>query len=116
LLVPKSFPAICPDFAQKWVMLVIILLDVLFAVVFNRKPQRAQLLPGGTILNLTGNGILPLSQLAITDELSALIAAMDKDDVFPAFDTQNLVFGNFQYLCNRAYTYAEFLGRLEAAK
>lgn len=38
-------------------MLVIILLDVLFEVVFNRKPQPAQLLPGGTILNLTGNGI-----------------------------------------------------------
>jgi len=72
-------------------MLVVILLVVLFAVVFNCKPQPAQLLPGGTILNLTGNGILPLSQLAIADELSALVAAMDKDNVFPAFDTQNLM-------------------------
>jgi hypothetical protein len=36
------------------------------------------LLPSGAILNLTGNGIAPLLQLAITDELSAFISAMDE--------------------------------------
>ncbi len=37
------------------------------------------MLPVGAILNLTGNGVLPLLQLAVTKELSAFILAMDKD-------------------------------------
>jgi hypothetical protein len=36
-------------------------------------------------LNLTGNGIDPLSQFPLSDELSAFILAMDKDDVCPVF-------------------------------
>jgi hypothetical protein len=36
-------------------------------------------------LNLTGNGIDPLSQFPLSDELSAFIPAMDKDDVCPVF-------------------------------
>jgi hypothetical protein len=73
-------------------------------------------LPSGAVLNLTGNGIEPLSQFAITDELSANIAAMDKDYVCPAFDAHNLVFGNFQQSSDRTYSNAEFLTRLDAAK
>jgi hypothetical protein len=76
-------------------MVIVILLFVLVVIFFERKPQGAQLLPGRAILNLTGNGILPLSQLAITDELSALVAAMDKDDVCPTFNAHNQVFGDF---------------------
>jgi hypothetical protein len=53
------------------------------------------LLPGGAILNLTGNGVLPLLQFAVTEKLSAFIVAVDKDDVCPAFNTYNQVFGNF---------------------
>jgi hypothetical protein len=34
-------------------------------------------------------------QGAVTDELSAFIGAMDKDDVCPAFDAHNAVFGDF---------------------
>jgi hypothetical protein len=64
-------------------------------IFFDRKPQGAQLLPGRAILNLTGNGILPLSQFPITDELSAFILAMDKYDIRPAFDAHNQVFGDF---------------------
>jgi len=62
------------------------------------------LLPSGAVLNLTGNGILPLSQFALatkerlTDELSAFITAMDKYHIRPAFDAQDQVFGNFQEL------------------
>ena len=67
-------------------------------------------------MNLTCHGILPVLQLPIADELSPFILAMDKDDICPAFDTQNLVFGDFQELCDRAYGNAEFLARLEAAK
>ena len=39
LLVPKCVPAFCPDFAQKWVMLIVVLLFVLFVIFFHRKPQ-----------------------------------------------------------------------------
>jgi hypothetical protein len=67
-------------------------------------------------LNLTGNSILPLSQLAVTDELTASICAMDEDDVCPAFDTHHQILGNFQELSDRAYGNAEFLTRLETAK
>jgi hypothetical protein len=98
LLIPKRVPAFCPDFAQKWLMLIVVLLVVLFAVVFDGKPQGSQLLPSGAVLNLTGNGILPLSQFAVTDELSAFITAMDKYHIRPAFDAQDQVFGNFQEL------------------
>ncbi len=34
-------------------------------------------------------------QGAVTDELSAFIGAMDKDDVCPTFDTHYAAFGNF---------------------
>ena len=57
----------CADLAQEWVILVVILIFVLFAVFFNGKPQRAQLLPGGTVLNLTSNRIEPLLQTKPTD-------------------------------------------------
>jgi hypothetical protein len=81
-------------------------------------------LPSGAILNLTGYSIAPLSQLAITDELSAFISAMDKYHICPTFNAQNQVFGNFQQLRDkpngmlrdRTYTNAEFFRRLEAAK
>ena len=89
---------------------------MLFAVFFNGKPQGAKLLPGGAVLNLIGNRIEPLSQLAITNELSAFISAMDKDDVCPKFDPHNPVFGNFQESSDASEGDAEFLGRLEAAK
>ena len=74
------------------------------------------MLQGGAVLNLTSNGIKPLSQLAVTDELSAFICAMNEEDVCPAFDTHNQVFGNFQQLSNATKGDAEFLGRLEATK
>jgi hypothetical protein len=74
------------------------------------------LLPGGTLLNLKGNSIKPLSQLAIADELSALISAMDEEDVCPTFDAHNQVFGNFQQLGDASEGDAEFLSRLEAAE
>jgi hypothetical protein len=32
---------------------------------------------------------LPLSQLAITDKLSAPMLVMNKDDILPTFDAQN---------------------------
>jgi hypothetical protein len=103
LLFPKRIPAFCPDFAQKWVMLIVVLLFVLFAVVFYGLPQGTQLLPSGAVLNLTGNGILPLSQFTITEELSAFISAMDKYHICPAFDSHNQVFGNFEELSDRPY-------------
>ncbi len=106
----------CPDLGQERLILVVVLLFVLFAVFFNCQPKRSHLLKGGAVLNLTGNGILPVLQFPIADELSPFILAMDKDDVCPAFDTQNLVFGDFQQLSDRAYGNAEFLARLEAAK
>jgi hypothetical protein len=59
-------------------MLIVILVFVLFAIFFNGLPQGAQFLRGGAVLNLTGDGIEPLLQLAITDELSAFITAMDE--------------------------------------
>jgi len=67
-------------------------------------------------LNLTGNGVLPLSQSPITDELSTLIPAMDKHYICPVFNANYQVFGNFQELCDRSYSNVEFLRRLEAAK
>ncbi len=70
-------------------ILVVVLLVVLVAIILNGKPQGAQLLPSGAVLNLIGNGIKPLSQLAVTDELSAFVLAMDKDDVLPAFNAHN---------------------------
>jgi hypothetical protein len=39
LLVPKDIPAFYPDFAQKWVMLIAVLLFVLFVIIFDGKPQ-----------------------------------------------------------------------------
>ena len=97
-------------------MLIAILLFVLFPICVDRQPQLPQLLPSGAVLNLTGNCIEPLAQLTITDELSASIATMDKDDISPAFDSHNLVFGDFQQSGDRAYGDAEFLEWLEAAK
>jgi hypothetical protein len=47
------------------------------------------LLAGGAVLNLTSNGIEPMLQPAVTDELSACIGAMDKNDIRPAFEAQN---------------------------
>ncbi len=85
----------CPDVAQKGVMFCAILLVVVFVILFNHQPLLPQLLPSGAIVNLTSNGILPLLQLAITDELSASIATMDKYNICPAFDPYNQVFGNF---------------------
>ncbi len=75
-------------------------------------------------MNLTCPGIKQMSQPAVTDELSAFIGAMDKDDICPAFDAHNQVFGNFQQLrdslrdsfASRSYSNSEFIGRLEAAK
>jgi hypothetical protein len=68
------------------------------------------------VLNLTGDRILPLLQLSVTEELSAFICAIDKDDVCPAFDTHYQVFGNFEELSNAINGDAEFLARLEAVK
>ncbi len=106
----------CPDLGQKRLILLVVLLFVLFAVFFDRKPKRLHLLKGRAVLNLTCHGILPLLQFPIADELSPFILAMDKDDVCPAFDTQNLVFGDFQELCDASDGDAEFLSGLEAAK
>jgi hypothetical protein len=39
------------------------------------------LLLGGAFLQLTGNGIFPLFHLAVADELSSFVEAMDKDNV-----------------------------------
>ena len=52
----------------------------------------------------------------LTDELSTPIPSMDKEDIRPAFDAQNQVFGDFEELCDRVYCDAEFLSRLEAAE
>jgi hypothetical protein len=73
-------------------------------------------LAGRAVLNLTSDRILPLLQLPIAEKLSAFIPAMDKDDVCPAFDTHNQVFGNFEELSDAINGDAEFLARLEAAK
>ncbi len=67
-------------------------------------------------MNLTGNGVLPLSQSPITDELSTLIPAMDKHYICPVFNANYQVFGNFQELCDASDGDVEFLSRLEAAK
>ncbi len=67
-------------------------------------------------MNLTGNGVLPLSQSPITDELSTLIPAMDKDYICPVFNANYQVFGNFQELCDATDTDVEFVGRLEVTK
>jgi len=42
-----------------------------------------------------------LSQSPITDELSTLIPAMDKDYICPVFNANYQVFGNFQELWKR---------------
>jgi hypothetical protein len=55
-------------------------------------------------------------QFAVTDELSAAITTMDKDDVCPAFDTHNQVSGNFQQSRDDICGDAEFLEGLNAAK
>jgi hypothetical protein len=39
LFLPKLIPALCPDFAQKRVMFIVILLFVLVVIFFDRKPQ-----------------------------------------------------------------------------
>lgn len=94
----------CPDFGQKRLIIVVILLFVLLGVNFNSQPQLAQLLAGGAVLYLTGNGILPLLELAITDELTALIPTVDEDDISPTFHAHNQVLGNFEQLCDRAFS------------
>jgi hypothetical protein len=38
LLVPELIPVFCPDLGQKWLILLVVLLVVLFAVFFNFKP------------------------------------------------------------------------------
>jgi hypothetical protein len=53
-------------------------------------------LAGGAVLNLASNGIEPMLQAAVTDELSALVDAMDKDDICPAFNVHDRVFGDFE--------------------
>ena len=97
-------------------MLIVILVFVLFAIFFNGKPQGAQFLRGGAVLNLIGDGIEPLLQPAITDELSAFISAMNEYHIRPALDAYNQVFGNFQQQSDRPYSNTEFLRGLEAAK
>ena len=97
-------------------MFIVILLFVLCVIFFDGQPQRAQLLPSGAVLNLAGDGIEPLLQFPIADELSASSFAMDEYYICPAFDAQNFVFGTFQVLRDRIYSNAEFLGRLDAAK
>jgi hypothetical protein len=89
---------------------------VLVLVLFNDFPQVTQLLQSGAILNLTSYGILPLSQLPITDELPSPAEAMDENNVFPAFHSHNSLLGNSQEPGNGIYSNAEFLGRLDAAK
>jgi hypothetical protein len=44
---------------------------------------------GGAFLQLTGNGIFPLFHLAVADELSSFVEAMDEDNVEPGFDFYN---------------------------
>jgi hypothetical protein len=44
----------------------------------------------GAFLQLTCYGIFPVFHLAVTDELSSLVEAMDKDDVEPTLDFYNL--------------------------
>jgi hypothetical protein len=106
-------------------MLIVVLLVVLFAIcasqqrfaiAFNGKPQRVQLLISRAILNLISNGIAPLLQLAITDELAAFVLPMDKYYIRPGFDAHDQVFGNFQQLRDASDTNAEFLSRLKATK
>jgi hypothetical protein len=80
---------------QKRLTFIVVLLFVLFPIFFNYKPERSQFLTDGAVLNLIGNGIEPMLQSAVTDELSAFIGAVDKDDIRPAFDAYNTVFGNF---------------------
>jgi hypothetical protein len=96
LLAAQAIPAFCPDLAQKWLTFFVVLCFVLVTIVLNGKPQRSQLLAGGAVLNLAGNGIEPMLQAAVTDELSAFVDAMDKDDICPAFDAHDRVFGNFE--------------------
>jgi hypothetical protein len=45
---------------------------------------------GGAFLQLTGNGVFPLFHLAVADELSSFVEAMDEDNVEPGFDFDNL--------------------------
>jgi hypothetical protein len=97
-------------------MLIVVLLVVLFAIAFDGKPQRMHLLTSRAILNLISNGIAPLLQLAITDELSAFVLPMDKHYIRPGFDTHDQAFGNFQQLCDASDTNADFLSRLKATK
>jgi hypothetical protein len=44
------------------------------------------LLIGGAFLQLTGNSIFPLFYLAVADELSSSVKAVDKYDIEPGFD------------------------------
>jgi len=85
----------CPDLLQKWGAFIVVLLFVFCEIFFDRKPQGVQLWAGEAVLNLIGNGIEPMLQPAITDELSAFIGAMDEDDIWPAFNSHDQVFGNF---------------------
>jgi hypothetical protein len=74
---------------QKRLTFIVVLLFVLFTIFFNYRPERSQFLAGGAVLNLIGNGIEPMLQSAVTDELSAFIGAMDKDDIRPVFDAHD---------------------------
>jgi hypothetical protein len=85
----------CRDLLQKWVAFIVVLLFVFCEIFFDCKPQGVQLWTGGAVLNLIGNGIEPMLQSAVTDELAAFIGAMDEDDICPAFNSHDQVFGNF---------------------
>ncbi|HEY9829787.1 MAG TPA: hypothetical protein V6D26_04355 [Stenomitos sp.] len=71
---------------------------------------------GGAFLQLTGNGIFPLFHLAVADELSSFVEAMDEDDVEPGFDFDNLRFRNSQEFGNLTLGDAEFFCGVDATE
>ncbi len=81
--------AFFPDFFQEGRDGIGVLFVVLCAVVFDCIPQVLSLLLGGAFLQVTGNGIFPLFHLAVADELSSFVEAMDEDNSEPGFDFDN---------------------------
>jgi len=67
-------------------------------------------------LQLTGNSVFPLFHLAIANELSSFVEAVDEDDIEPGFDFDNSGGGNSQEFGYLMLGEAEFLGGVDTAK
>lgn len=85
------------------------------AVVLNRCFELREFSKGGAGLDVMGDRILPLFQLAVRDKLSAFMMVYEHY-ISPGFDSLNQILTYFQEFGDRPHVDAELFRGLDAAK